>query len=235
MKISINCMQCLPDVQKPFIINLPPTNDGLYEFMCPNGHTICLDFLCNHFQILFENAIYALVDGYYIEALSSFASSYERFMEFFIQVVSKSRGVAPDELKKTWKLVASQSERQLGAFIIVFMKEFGKELKLLSKSSVGLRNKVIHKGYFPSKGECIKYGEEVLQFILPIIKTLSDSEIYNKELLSAVNDTGDFDSGKYRIHYYHYPMIGINRNLESDIGLTVEKLIEKTEKIKNRE
>ena len=59
------------------------SDDGRYEIRCQAGHlsTVFLDNL--KFELLFEMGLNALLDGYPRDAVSSFASSLERFYEFY--------------------------------------------------------------------------------------------------------------------------------------------------------
>jgi hypothetical protein len=69
-------------------------NDGVYIVECPeSGKREVLRSLDFRFEILFEVGSYALLDGYYREAVSSFAAALERFYEFFVEVIARSNGV----------------------------------------------------------------------------------------------------------------------------------------------
>ena len=115
--------------------------------------------------MLFEIGVHAIVDGYYREAISSFASSLERFYEFFIRVAQEHLCASDLPFKNCWKKVSKQSERQLGAFIFLWSAVFGDAPNLLANDQVELRNAVIHKGKIPTKGEAILYGNKVLQLL----------------------------------------------------------------------
>jgi hypothetical protein len=134
MNVSMVCPDCRFDETKLFTVDLIPKNVCQYEIVCPNGHRFSANILYHEFQKLFEMAINALLDNYYREAIGSFAASYERFMELFVRIVVKSNGVADDELARGWKKVARQSERQLGAFIFLFLLEFGRVPVFLVKT-----------------------------------------------------------------------------------------------------
>lgn len=213
MKLPITCPLCKPESYDQFIINVNPTNDGVYEITCPKGHEFKIYIPYHHFQKLFENGLDALCDQYYIEALSSFASSYERFMEFFLRVVLKSRGVNAEAFDKAWKN-ANLSERQLGGFIFVYLKEFGESPNILDQNDYKLRNKVIHNGYFPTIEECIKYGDKVLEFIRPVIKLLRGNKVYENGLLKSIYNEKVINNNEIRIHYFPYSLFAINRSFE---------------------
>ena len=146
-------------------------DENLYEFICSKGHKTLTQLQEQKFEILFDLASMALLDGYTKEAVSTYASSLERFIEFYILVISIKNGVPIEDFIKTWKLMSRQSERQLGAFFILQLLE-KKEIKWEEKH-VGFRNKVIHQGYIPKSKEAIEYGEYVLSFITKTLKELN--------------------------------------------------------------
>ncbi len=165
MYIDLFCPHCPQFPSNHFTFRLIPKGDCFHEVKCPQGHTFTVNILYHEFQQLFEEAIYALVDNYYREAISSFAASYERFMEFFMKIILKSKKVDSSIVEDGWKKISKQSERQLGAFIFLYISEFGQKPNTLKEKQINLRNKVIHQGYFPAKDECILYGNDVLNFI----------------------------------------------------------------------
>ena len=91
----------------------------------------------------------ALLDGYCRESVSSFASAQERFHEFAIKVFLTKQGAPKDQFFATWKLVANQSERQLGAYYFLHLLYFRKTPTQNTKMTE-FRNSVIHKGSIPS-------------------------------------------------------------------------------------
>lgn len=234
MKHSLNCPLCGNDYFNSFDFNVNPTNDCIYDITCPKGHKFKMRILSHHFQNLFENGLDALEDQYYIEAISSFASCYERFMEFFVRIVLKSWEVNSKTFDETWKKELKLSERQLGAFIIVYLKEFGQSPKLLSENSIKLRNNVIHKGYFPTMEECIKYGDNVLEVIRPIIKLLRDKELYEKELIKSLND-GQKINDEIRVSLFPYHLFAINRSFQKTDEQTVADFLLRRYENKNDE
>lgn len=150
-------------------------DDGRYEFTCTNGHQTTTILQQQKFEILFDIGAYAILDGYYREAVSSFTSSLERFYEFYIKVITINKKIEEDTFISSWKLVSKQSERQLGAFIFLYTLEHGKTPFLLSPSNVEFRNDVIHKGKIPTKAEALDYGNDVLKVIRPILNDLKEN------------------------------------------------------------
>lgn len=145
-------------------------DDGRYEFTCEKGHTTITIVQEQKFEILFDLGAYAILDGYYREAVASFTSSLERFYEFFIKAYSLESKIDKSVFDTAWKNVAQQSERQLGAFIFTYCQAFSESPDLLSQKYIKFRNDVIHKGKIPSREEAMEYGENVLNFIRPILK-----------------------------------------------------------------
>ena len=176
VRVFLLCPFCDPMIADQFAVELRPKNDCVYEIECPSGHLFRANIFYHEFQKLFEVAVDSLADDYYRKAVGSFAASCERFMELFIRIVMKANGTPDNELAKGWKKISRQSERQLGAFIILFVIEFGTQPPLLANAEIEPRNKVIHQGYFPNKEECLKYGRALLDSIRQTIKVLYDSK-----------------------------------------------------------
>ncbi|MBM4867551.1 hypothetical protein HYO49_13480 [Vibrio parahaemolyticus] len=176
MKLNISCFEChRQDLNSLFDhVEVVLRDDGLYETICPNGHTE-LTVLSNvKFEVLFEIGAHAILDGYYREAISSFSSSLERFYEFFLKVLMTEKGLEWESILNSWKSVSNQSERQLGAYIIMYTSELGEHPPLLKGKLVNLRNKVIHQGKIPTKDEVMEYGQAVLDVIRPVLKMINE-------------------------------------------------------------
>ena len=176
MKLPITCMQCLEDNGKPSSARalVEFRDDGRYEFTCENGHRTTTILQQEIFEILFEIGGYAILDGYYREAVSSFTSSLEQFYEHFVKVVLLNRKADIESLRTTWKQIAKQTERQFGAFVITYLSEFGRPPVVLSNSKVQFRNDVIHRGRIPSHQQALEYGQAVLDVIGPQLVQLRD-------------------------------------------------------------
>jgi hypothetical protein len=90
----------------------------------------------------------------------------ERYFEFFIKVTLRSANSDFPDINRIWKNISSQSERQLGAYIVSYSQSFGEDPLLLNTSKeVPFRNSVIHKGYIPTKAETIEFANLILQII----------------------------------------------------------------------
>ncbi|MBP7471227.1 MAG: hypothetical protein KA782_09130 [Flavobacterium sp.] len=166
-------------------------DENLYEFVCSKGHRSLTQLQEQKFEILFDIASLALIDGYTKEAVSSYSSSLERFIEYCILVISLKNSVTIEYFSKTWKQMANQSERQLGAFLILCLQE--KIANRLEEPRSTFRNKVIHKGYIPSSKEAIDYGQYVLTFIQTTLKELyvTSNEYLQKAMQIHLTKNGE--------------------------------------------
>jgi hypothetical protein len=142
--------------------------EHLFRIICPKGHDSVLGLRQPRFKILYESGALALLDGYYREAVASFASSLERFHEYWVRATLLQAGVPAAAIDDTWKLVTKQSERQYGAFLVVYLRERGKTPPSLPNNWVAFRNDVTHSGVFPRRTQTADYAEQVLKLIAPL-------------------------------------------------------------------
>lgn len=175
MEIMISCMECqvqdgIPNLSSHSVIRLP--DDGVIEAICPQGHRTFTIIQQVKFELLSDMAVKAIVDGYYRDAIASFTAALERLYEFFIEVVCRKMGAEREAFDSSWKSLAKQSERQLGAFIAAFLIETRTAPKLLPRPQTELRNDVIHKGKFPNREEAICFGQAVANCASPILEML---------------------------------------------------------------
>ncbi|MBJ9443417.1 hypothetical protein I5555_13310 [Acinetobacter baumannii] len=189
MKLPIACALCMDNgITFSELVEMYEFSDsGKYEVTCKNNHTFLVIHQLEKFQVLFEIGNYAIVDGYYREAVSSYTSSLERFYEFFTKVMCISRNIEWEKIQDAWKEVSSQSERQLGAFIFTHLMEIGKKPNILHKKKVEFRNAVIHKGKIPNKEEAMEYGQAVLDIIRPLLILLREDYNTSTDVLTSQN------------------------------------------------
>lgn len=164
MKVLLTCMDCLqengiPD-SRPVVVTV--NDERFFKMACPNGHQSLTVIQQPKHEVLFELGMNALVDGYPREAVTSFASCLENFYEFCISQVSLYKGVDRASLDVGWKYMAKQSERQLGAFVMLWLNYFGSAPTLLSDESRKFRNRVVHQGYIPGLEETLDFGDDIV-------------------------------------------------------------------------
>ncbi len=172
MKIKIFCPEC-NEITGDLVI----LNDNLCKMVCKKGHTKTVLIGKEHHEILFEMGAQAIIDGYYREAITSFSASLERYYEFFVKVIYVNSDI--DEI---WKMISSQSERQLGAYIFTYYQFINEKPKLLPRKLIELRNRVVHKGYIATKEEAVDFGRAVSKIIINggcILKKEYESRLIN--------------------------------------------------------
>jgi hypothetical protein len=139
---------------------------------CRSRHETVTCLQEQKFELMFDLGANAIVDGYYREAVSSFTSGLERFYEFYVQVLCEKADVPEEAFDATWRTVAAQSERQLGAFAFLSLIEKKAPPQLLPAAKSKFRNDVIHKGKIPSRQGAVDYGQEVLDLETPVLREL---------------------------------------------------------------
>ena len=201
MRLLVPCMQCFQEFGKPTeeFSHVEFRDDGRYEIKCSFGHETTTVLQQQKFEILFDIGAHAILDGYYREAVSSFTSSLERFYEFALRVFLEKDSKSDDLFQSCWKKVASQSERQLGAFVFLWASNFNEAPELLSNSEVSFRNDVIHKGKIPTRTQAIRYGDSILSVLRP--KMLAIREKFPQEVSKVTfyhlrDCRSDVDNGK---------------------------------------
>ena len=188
MRLPFSCMECTFGEDKlavpPYPTYVELKDDGRYEFTCPQGHKTVTILQQQKFELLFEIGAYALVDGYYRESVASFTAALERFYEFFFRVVFLREHQEDDAVEKSWKTMAAQSERQLGAYVAAYLMTFKSAPELLPNSKVKFRNNVIHKGAIPSKQEALQFGQAIMDIVNPVLSKLIDG--YSEEIQQLI-------------------------------------------------
>ncbi len=178
MRIALKCVQCFQEQEKPDEVIYPAElqDNGLYELACHNGHRTVVAVREFKFELLYDLAANAMIDGYYRGAVATFTSSLERFYEFYVKTITEKYKVPEDKIVEVWKKVSSQSERQLGAYVFLYLIEKRTPPPLLSQKKASFRNDVIHKGKIPSRDETLSYGQAVLDVIIPVLEDLKTNE-----------------------------------------------------------
>ena len=208
MKIFTICSQCLKihlekgaKYGETNAVNLQINDGGIHPFTCMFGHKNAIINYDEKFETLFESAAYAIDDGYYKEAVSSIASSLEALYEYSIKVLLLSSQLEMKQIRETWKNISQQSERQLGAFIMLYFREFGTCPPVLNQQQVEFRNRSIHKGYFPNIKEVKEFGEAILKIMFQILIMLRTNikegikkykSIRTEEMMQKAKDVSDY-------------------------------------------
>jgi hypothetical protein len=183
MKATIGCVICMKEASKKLVSDGVSTSvkffsseiddNGVVYLMCDKGHRTAGVLLGRKHQYLFESGCNALLDDYTNEAVSSFSAALERAYEFFIRVAYRKLGISSSILDKTWKNVKAQSERQFGAFVLLYPLISGEPFELPERIPE-LRNKVIHRGYIARGEKVLEYAKDIFSIIRQIIAVLNN-------------------------------------------------------------
>jgi hypothetical protein len=138
---------------------------------CSKGHKSAFMLQSQKFEVLMESAVNALLEGYTLEAASTFSAAFERFIEFAVTVICSKNKIEKRQLELTFKQVSRQSERQLGAFLFLHLLEFDEAYKI-NEEIVTFRNKVVHKGYIPTPNEVEGFAAKIYSEIYDLTQKL---------------------------------------------------------------
>ncbi len=180
MQFPTTCPRCRREVRAEY------ADSGIHELNCAHCGAAFTVYLRKHkFEVLFDLGTRALMDGYAREAVASFAGSLERFFEFYTRAATLERAAGQGEdfaavsaqLEQVWKLMAAQSERQLGAFSLAYLWREGQAPDFLTPQALGsdFRNRVIHRGYLPPRTEVDAYAARVFALIDRLLTRLGEA------------------------------------------------------------
>lgn len=173
MRVLINCIDCgLAGTGVMGLATAEVEEDGVYFLECANGHRTASVVQVLHFELLFESAALALHDGYYREAVASFAAALERFFEFYVRVVCAANEIPGEELKTFWRAPLNRSEPQSGAFALAHLLQTRKAHTFADPE---FRNSVIHRGHFPTRERTYEFGKGVYDTIIRLMDELHNS------------------------------------------------------------
>lgn len=218
MKLSIPCFKCSNaglTLGNNFV-QIDESNE--YDHTCINGHRSCFIISNPKYQLLFESGIEAIKDGYYREAVVNFAASLERYLEFYTVVLIRERNPEfdVDQFDKVWKTMRQQSERQLGAFWMLFYTYFnraaplfdGKFLKthdinldIKGNDPVHFRNIVTHQGIYTTYNQAVNYGESINIYISELIELgRQKSTSFSRTILDTAHKPPFYHPGVHPFH-----------------------------------
>lgn len=191
--LNLICRECwTPTINGNYNFQLPESyikkninGFPIYKFECSLGHENYCLHENNKYEILYELGVDALIDDYYRESVANFASAYERFHEYCYLALLECKNVEEFfKAKEELRIISKQSERQYGAFCIIFYNQFKhlpNSLESYRKkewgfeeadNAVNFRNNVIHQGYIPTKEECVSFGTLIASYINNILNEI---------------------------------------------------------------
>jgi len=176
MRVKVPCAACInaadPKTYQLQIFDGELNNEGYVNVACDKGHNSIVVYNSRRYELLLQSASSALLEGYANEAISTFGTALERCYEFYVRVVLRSHGIAPEQIEVAWKEVAAQSERQFGAFHFLRLLEHGEPLRL-DPDIPKIRNSVVHRGKIATTEEASQFGELIYTRIKAIEASLS--------------------------------------------------------------
>ena len=182
MKFRAYCSQCVKNSSAiDFDAFISISEADLYKFECTHGHLNLFELQVFKFEILFESGLCAIRDRYYMESTLSIAAALERFYEFVVKIILKKQKFSGESIETCFKTMSKQSERQIGAFTVLYFSTFREMPQLLKPAMIKFRNDVVHKGYLPTEAETLIFAEEVYNTIksnyLKLLNIFSDTVI----------------------------------------------------------
>jgi hypothetical protein len=169
------------DLHTVYLKEMPAADvhSGKLTLRCEQGDTTVATLPMPDFELLFDVGCSALLDDYPREAITTFASSFERFVEFSCRLLLARGNVSFEGVDCWWKDVAKHSERQRGSFVALWIAHFRSPPPLLHNELVELRNTAFTRAY-SAESAAREYGEGVLRSVVGGIVTLRncfDSEL----------------------------------------------------------
>jgi len=200
MKISFECSECQKEniefieagyfvLKRRSKIEKEITIDRKYEILCEKGHKETIIINIQKFQLLFDMGVKFLEDECPKEAVFNFATSIERFYEFFIFLIMCEKMSEKDnkngKIHEMWKEISKQTERQKGLFIGLYTLIIGdndfikfEKTKICGKPTiVEFRNNVVHKGEIPLQKYAKEYEKIIYDFIADTLQKLRQKGI----------------------------------------------------------
>ncbi|PIR37878.1 MAG: hypothetical protein COV35_08085 [Alphaproteobacteria bacterium CG11_big_fil_rev_8_21_14_0_20_39_49] len=205
------CMTCFQEEGiPPEEFHLFPLNDDIAFIQeCSKGHKNFVIYQTLKFELLFEIATNALIDGYADASCSRFAASLERFYEFYTKAILLYSGLSLDRIDEMWKPLKKLSERQYGAFSVAWemdvinRRDNNIKIELPIKNRIGkmdfiqFRNEVIHNGYIPPLSETKEYAYIIYSFIEETLLYLKSQ--YSKEVDILVQQRWKQNHNNYKV------------------------------------
>ncbi|WP_157516593.1 hypothetical protein [Methylosinus sp. LW3] len=172
MKTVATCMQCFAVTGQPSfeVFAVDYFDNGTAVIECSAGHRTAIVLQSQKFEMLLESGAMALLEGFTLEACASFAAALERFYEFALRVAFHNRKMPDGLYDKMFAEMARQSERQAGAFMLMYALDFESVYKL-KPSIATFRNAVIHKGTIPTVKEAHAFCSDVYEIIYNLSNT----------------------------------------------------------------
>ena len=158
---------------RPPVITGELDDNGSIHVQCDKGHIGIVLFNKRRHQVLVQSAARAFLDGYTNEVVAVMSTALERAYEFYIRVSCRAKAIPQKSIADAWRNVASQSERQYGAFQFLYLSDHHVHFQL-DPIIPEIRNKVVHKGKIVRETEALNFAEAVYKTINEIEQCMQD-------------------------------------------------------------
>jgi len=235
MRILGLCVECLDKLSKESleetfipgdIVELNDSGVGIFD--CPYGHKSAVAPHLEKYEILFESACLAFIDGHTRESVSSFIVSLERFIEYYIRVILLGFNIEWEEIDLVWKNMSNSSQRQLGAFHVLNLID-SKRTFSIDNWIEEFRNKIIHKGYIPKKEEVFMFASIIRDMILSVKENLINmhKEYVEKHYDRTLEERSPYTKGKKHIELANFYSMLLVKNKDDDFEKLLDQLEER--------
>ena len=94
MRLEISCTKCSNQIapgesRTVYSRVCSVRNGGVYEIECPQGHRTTTTLHTPKHEVLYAIGANAFLDGYFRDAIASFAGALERYYEFALRIISR--------------------------------------------------------------------------------------------------------------------------------------------------
>lgn len=167
---------------------------GYIHVRCEKGHQSIIIYDARRYEVLIRSAAKAFVDGYTNEVVAVMSTALERAYEFYIRVACRAKGIPKEAVDKAWKGVASQSERQFGAFQFLYLIDH-EQAFALDSFITETRNNVIHKGRIVREDTAANFADKVFARIRSIEGSIQSKFLEH----SAAEATQELEEQRLRV------------------------------------
>ena len=173
MRTITICMECFNEFghHNSEISYMPYYEDRVAIHTCSHGHKNALVLQSQKFEVLLESGAEALLKGFTLEACVTFYAALERTYEFAIRVYFAAKGIDGKPFKDMFKEMSRLSERQIGAFMALYLLDTGKAYEF-DQNLTTTRNGYIHKGEIPTPEEAHVFCSKIYGRIFELIEVL---------------------------------------------------------------
>jgi hypothetical protein len=156
----------------PKTVEVDFREDGVYEYVWPDGHKTITVCQTEHGEMLIERAVDAYLERNFRDVVVSAASGVDSYLNFHIEILLLTAGKTPTEVAALLALTDKQENRRWGAFLALEL-QFGRgALPVIKQKQVELRNSIVHGGKVPTPEQALGYLKAVCDFVAPLNKRL---------------------------------------------------------------